>query len=71
MVLNSKEKVKPGFLLSLMCMFTKSKTKKNLISQLTPPIFRYFGDQNGRKKDPMKIIFGNFQKVDEKMGPFV
>ena len=53
---------------------------KILISQLTPPKFRYFADQNGWKEDPMKMNFGNFQiqkwisqtvraqKVDEKNG---
>ena len=52
--------------------------EKILISQLTPPKFRYLADQNGRKEDPMKMNFGNFQiqkrvsqtvraqKVDEK-----
>ena len=56
------------------------KRDKILISQLTPPKFRYFADQNGRKEDPMKMNFGNFQiqkwisqtvraqKVDEKNG---
>ena len=34
---------------------------KILISQLTPPKFRYFADQNGQKEDPMKMNFGNFQ----------
>ena len=50
---------------------------KILISQLTPPKFKYFADQNGRKEDPVKINFGNFQitsqtvkaqEVDEKNG---
>ena len=52
--------------------------EKILISQLTPPKFRYFAYQNGWKEDPMKLNFGNFQiqkwisqtiraeKVDEK-----
>ena len=52
--------------------------EKILISQLTPPKFSYLADQNGRKLDPMKMNFGNFQiqkrvsqtvraqKVDEK-----
>ena len=53
---------------------------KILISQLTAPKLRYFTDQNGRKEDPVKMNFGNFQiqkwvsqtvraqKVDEKNG---
>ena len=31
------------------------------ISRLSPPKFRYFADQNGRKGDPMKMNFYNFQ----------
>ena len=34
---------------------------KILISQLSPPKFRYFTDQNEPKGDPMKISFDNFQ----------
>ena len=61
MVLNSREKVKPGFLLSLMSMFPESNENKILISQPTPAKFRYFPCQIGRKEDPMKMNFGNFQ----------
>ena len=32
---------------------------KFLISQFTPPKFRYFADQNRRKEDLMKINFDN------------
>ena len=58
------------------------KRDKILISQLPPPKFRHFTDQNGRKEDPMKINFDNFQiqnwisqtvraqKLDEKFGHF-
>ena len=53
---------------------------KILISELSPPKFRYFADQNGPKEDPMKMNFDNFQmqkwgsktdrarKTDEKNG---
>ena len=34
---------------------------KILISQLSPPKFRYFADQNGPKGDPMKTNFEFFQ----------
>ena len=34
---------------------------KILISQLSPPKFRYFADQNGPKGDHMKMNFDNFQ----------
>ena len=34
---------------------------KILFSQLTPPKFRYFADQNGQKEDPTKMNSGNFQ----------
>ena len=37
------------------------KRNKMLISQLSPPKFRYFADQNGPKGDPMKMNFGKFQ----------
>ena len=38
------------------------KRDKILISQLSPPKFRYFADQNGRTKvGPMKMNFDNFQ----------
>ena len=29
--------------------------------QLSPPKFRYFADQNGQKRDNMKMNFDNFQ----------
>ena len=53
---------------------------KILISQLSPPKFRYFADQNGSKGDSMQMNFDNFQiqkwisqidraqKVDKKCG---
>ena len=34
---------------------------KTLISEPSPPKFRYFADQNGRKTDPLKMNFDNFQ----------
>ena len=59
LVLNSIEKVKSAFLLSLIFMFPESN--KILISQITPPKFRYFLDQNEQKEDPMKMNSDNFQ----------
>ena len=38
---------------------------KILISQLSPPKFRYFADQNGPKGDHMKMNFDNFQMQKE------
>ena len=40
-------------------MFPESN--KILISQITPPKFRYFLDQNEQKEDPMKMNSDNFQ----------
>ena len=49
-----------------------------LILPLSPPKLRYFADQNGSERDPMKMNLENFQKqkwvsqtaekVDEKNG---
>ena len=44
-IINLIEKVKPGFLLSSMCMFPKSNRKNPNLTGLTPK-FRYFADQN-------------------------
>ena len=44
------------------CVCLLNRTGQILISQLSPPKFRYFAHQNGRTKvDPMKINFDNFQ----------
>ena len=59
---------------------SRTELDKILISELSPPKFRYFADQNGPKRDPMKMNFDNFQirkwgsetdrarKTDEKNG---
>ena len=49
---NSIEKVKPGLLLSLMCMFPESSG-----SQLLPPKFSYFVDQSEPKRGPHENEF--------------
>ena len=59
---NSIEKVKLDFLLSSIKMFPESNGRKPW-SQLSPPKFRYFTEQNGRKRrgGPMSMNFDNFQ----------
>ena len=56
-----KKKKKVWFFTFLNVYASRIERDKILISQLTAPKFRYFADQNGRKEDPMKINFGNFQ----------
>ena len=61
MVLNSTEKVKPSFFLSLMCMFPEWNAIKfwsHCFHLQNPGILQTRIDQMGR---PMKIIFDNFQ----------
>ena len=57
--LNRKSK-KPGFSFSPRCV-SWIEQDKILISQLSPPKFRYFSSQNGPKADPMKMDFDSFQ----------
>ena len=57
--LNRKSK-KPGFSFSPRCV-SWIEQDKILISQLSPPKFRYFANQNGPKGDPMKMDFDSFQ----------
>ena len=76
-------KSKTWFFTFLNVYATGNKRDKILISQLTPPKFRYFADRNGRKEGPMKLNFDNFliQKyhkqlelrnwMKKKMGSFV
>ena len=53
-------KSKTWFFTFLNVYATGNKRDKILISQLTPPKFRYFADRNGRKEGPMKLNFDNF-----------
>ena len=64
-ILNSVEKVKPGFLLSLNMYFSWIEWDKILISKLSPLKFRYLADQNGPKGEPGKMNFDNFQMQKE------
>ena len=75
-----ERKSKTWFFTFLNMYVSWTEWDKILIPQLIPPKFRYFADQNGRKEDPMKMNFANFeiqkwisqtvraQKVDEKNG---
>ena len=53
-------KSKTWFFIFLNVYVSWIELDKILISQLSPPKFRYFADQNGPKGDPIKIIFHNF-----------
>ena len=79
LVLNSIEKVKPGFFTFLNIYISSIERDKILISQFLPPKFRYFADQNGPKGGPHENEFWHFsntklnitnraQKVDEENG---
>ena len=54
-------KNKAWFFIFLNVYVSWIKQDKILISQLLPPKFRYFADQNRSKVDPMKMNFDNFQ----------
>ena len=76
LVLNSMEKIKPGFLLSLTCMFPESEETKILISQLTPPneVPRQLGLENKMKKMGSLVLFSFLLPVwslnCQKLSPF-
>ena len=55
-------KSKTWFFIFLNVYVSRIEQNKMLISQLSPPKFRYFADQNWPKGDPMKMNFDNFQK---------
>ena len=55
---------------SKICFFTFINVyvpwiEKILISQITPPKFRYFLDQNEQKEDPMKMNSDNLKYKNE------
>ena len=54
-VLNLTEKVKPSYLLSLMCMFPESNGNSGK--------FRYFTDQKGPKRGPHENEFWHFSNT--------
>ena len=54
-------KSKTWFFIFLNVYVSWIEQDKILIWQLSPPKFRYFADQTGRKEDPMKMNFDNFQ----------
>ena len=53
-------KSKTWFFIFLNVYVSWIERDKILISQLSPPKFRYFADQNGPKGDPIKMNFDNF-----------
>ena len=62
LVLNLMETVKPGFLLSLLCV-SCIKRNKILISQISPLKFRYFTDQNKPKEGSHENEFWKFSNT--------
>ena len=52
-------KIKNCFFRFLNVYVSWIKPEKILISQLSVPKFKYFADQNGPKRDPMKMNFNN------------
>ena len=60
-VLNLKEKVKPGFLLSFMCMFPESNETKFWSHSLLLQDLGILQIRMDKSRDPMTMNFGNFQ----------
>ena len=58
-------KSKTWFFIFLNVYVSWIEQDKILISQLSPPKFRYFADQNGPKGDPRKWILTNFKCKNE------
>ena len=83
LVLNSIEKVKSAFLLSLMCMFPESNGTRFWSHSFHPENLDILQTRMNQKEDPMKTNFDIFQiqkwisqtvraqKVDEANGSFV
>ena len=63
LVLNSIEKVKPGSLLSLICIFPESDGTKFWSHSFHLQIFRHFTDQNGPKGGLHENEFWHFSNI--------